>query len=128
MVDAARALKFAGADFIVLCTKSEKGDRHGCRWRYPIQIGYHQLFQYLKIKPATDRASKFLDFVDKVKEIGKPKALYKSAYIEEKGNDTITSDGVTFTSVALRKNLNAVERVFPYVATCGTELDISGIG
>ena len=32
-------------------------------------------------------------------------------------------DGITFTSRVLRVNLDSVERVFPYVATCGRELD-----
>ena len=32
-------------------------------------------------------------------------------------------DGVRFVSRALRRNLDAVERVFPYIATCGTEAD-----
>ncbi|HSP90150.1 MAG TPA: vitamin B12 dependent-methionine synthase activation domain-containing protein, partial [Vicinamibacterales bacterium] len=32
-------------------------------------------------------------------------------------------NGVRLTSRVLRRNLDAVERVFPYVATCGTEAD-----
>jgi hypothetical protein len=91
-------------------------------------LNTNQLFENLRIKPGTDRAKEFEDLVSKVREIGKPKALYKVSFIDEKGEDTITLDGVTFTSLALRKNLDSIERVFPYVATCGTEIDDIEIG
>ena len=35
----------------------------------------------------------------------------------------MTLDGFRFTSRILRINLKGVHRVFPYVATCGVELD-----
>jgi hypothetical protein len=89
----------------------------------PLAFNPKQLFEDLRIKPGTDRAKAFEDLVREVREIGKPKALYKVSFIDEKGEDTITLDGVTFTSLALRKNLDSIERVFPYVATCGTEMD-----
>jgi hypothetical protein len=94
----------------------------------PFAFNMKQLFEYLRMKPGTDRAKGFEDLVNVVQKIGKPKALYKSSFIGEKGEDTITLDGVTFTSLALRKNLDSIERVFPYVATCGTEIDDIEIG
>jgi hypothetical protein len=89
----------------------------------PFGFNTDQLSEQLRIKAGTDHAKLFEDLVSKIQEIGKPKALYKLSFIDEKGKDTITLDGVTFTSLALRKNLDAVERVFPYIATCGTEMD-----
>jgi len=89
----------------------------------PFAFNTNQLFESLRIKPGTDRAKAFEDLVREVREIAKPKALYKVSFIDEKGEDTITLDGVTFTSIALRKNLDSIERVFPYVASCGTEID-----
>jgi len=94
----------------------------------PFDFNTNQLFENLRIKPGTDRAKEFEDLVSEVREIGKPKALYKVSFIDEKCEDTITLDGVTFTSLALRKNLDSIERVFPYVATCGTEIDDIEIG
>lgn len=82
-----------------------------------------RLLDRLRIKPGTDRAKAFEDLVSEVQSIAKPKALCKVSFIDEKGEDTITLEGITFTSPALRKNLDSVERVFPYVATCGTEID-----
>jgi hypothetical protein len=94
----------------------------------PFVLNAHQLCGNLRIKPGTDRAREFEDLVSEVQEIGKPKALFKACFIDEKGEDTITLDGVTFTSLALRKNLDSIERVFPYIATCGTEIDDIEIG
>jgi hypothetical protein len=89
----------------------------------PFTLNANQLRGNLRIKPGTDRAQEFEDFVNEVREIGKPKALCKVCFIDEKGEDTVTLDGITFTSLALRKNLDSIERVFPYVATCGAEVD-----
>ncbi len=63
------------------------------------------------------------DLIDQAGRIGKPKALYREAFIEAKGAETVTIDGVTFTSRMLRKNLDRAERVFPFVVTCGREMD-----
>ncbi|MFC1884965.1 hypothetical protein ACFL2O_09355 [Thermodesulfobacteriota bacterium] len=94
----------------------------------PFAFNTKQLFEYLRIEPDTDRAKAFEDLVGKVREVGKPKALYKESFIDKKGEDTITLDGITFKSLALRKNLDSIERVFPYVATCGTEIDDIEVG
>ena len=94
----------------------------------PFAFNTKQLFRYLRIKPGSDRAKVFEDLVNEVRKVGRPKALYKASFIDKKGEDTITIDGVTFTSLALRKNLDSIERVFPYVATCGTEIDDIEVG
>jgi hypothetical protein len=89
----------------------------------PFTFNKNLLFGTLHIRRNTDRAKAFEDLIDEVQAIGRPKALYKVSYIDEKGADSVTIDGVRFTSPALRKNLDSIERVFPYIATCGTEMD-----
>jgi len=78
----------------------------------------------LHVEPDTDDAREFAELLEKARASGKPKAVYKESYVEERGEDTVRIDGVTFTSRALRTNLEGIERVFPYVATCGEELDL----
>ena len=60
-------------------------------------------------------------------EVAKPlisaKAVCKVCYIEEKLEDTVIIDGIRFRSRVLRKNLQKVGRVFPYVITIGTRLE-----
>jgi len=50
-------------------------------------------------------------------------AVYGVCYVEEKLENAVVIDGVRFGSRVLRKNLENVGRVFPYVVTIGKELD-----
>ncbi len=54
--------------------------------------------------------------------IARPKAVYKLAFIEAKGEDFIVANGVKFTSRVLRVNLDPLHRFFAFVGTSGREL------
>jgi len=75
-----------------------------------------------------DKENKYIEriiqeLIEIVHPVAKPKAIYKVSYVEKKNGDSLYIDGVKFTSRVLRVNLDKVERVFPYVVTCGRELD-----
>ncbi len=53
----------------------------------------------------------------------RPKALYTVSYIQGRTDDTVDLGTARFRSRVMSANLREVERIFPYVATCGTELD-----
>jgi hypothetical protein len=89
----------------------------------PFDLTTNLLFERFKMPPNSNRISELEDLIEEVKKIGKPKALYKVSFIEGKGEDTVKFDGVMFKSRALRKNLEKIERVFPFVVTGGAELD-----
>lgn len=55
--------------------------------------------------------------------VANPKAVYRTVYIDEKGPDHVVIGGITFISRVLRVNLEEAQRVFPYVVTCGVEID-----
>ncbi len=57
-------------------------------------------------------------------ELARPKALYRICSIGEIDGSNVTINGVTFTSAALAKNLTGTNRVFAYIVTCGTEVDV----
>ena len=63
------------------------------------------------------------ELIEIVRPVAKPKAVYKVSYVDNKNENSLYIDGVRFTSHILRVNLDKVGRVFPYVATCGRELD-----
>ena len=63
------------------------------------------------------------ELLETVRPIARPKAVYEVSYVDEKGEDSVRIDGVTFTSRVLRINLDSTHRVFPYVVTCGREMD-----
>lgn len=61
--------------------------------------------------------------IDKAKPLIEPKAAFKVCYIEEKQQDAVIVDGLRLESKVLRKNLDEVERVFPYVVSIGDSLE-----
>lgn len=63
------------------------------------------------------------ELIEIVRPVARPKAIYEISYVDNKNEDWLYIDGVRFTSRILRVNLDRVERAFPYVATCGRELD-----
>ena len=89
----------------------------------PFQIDLDDLMQTLHVKAQSRHTDELVRLAQAAQAIGRPKAMYKVAYIESKGEDTIATDGVVFTSRVLRVNLEQVHKVFPYVVTCGVELE-----
>lgn len=89
----------------------------------PFSLDADALMREQRIQPGTEMARAFTELLDRVVEVGRPKAIYEVAYLEDKAEDFVALNGVRFTSRALRRNLDEVERVFPYVATCGAEAD-----
>jgi hypothetical protein len=81
------------------------------------------LLARVHVAPDSEDAAAFTALIDQAREVARPKALYAEAFVEARGDDTIRIEGITFTSRMLRRKLETVERVFPYVATCGHELD-----
>jgi len=77
----------------------------------------------LRISPGTANATAFAGLLDRVAAVGRPKAVYEVSYVEDRADESVVVDGARFTSRVLRRNLDSVERVFPYVVTCGTEAD-----
>ena len=51
------------------------------------------------------------------------RAAYKVCFIEAKREGLIVIDGIRLTSKVLRKNVDKVERVFPYVITIGNKVE-----
>ena len=77
----------------------------------------------LHISDGTENAVELERLVDQAQAIGRPKALYGAAYVDSRGEDHVIVDGTKLSSRVLAVNLSSVHRVFPYTATCGTELD-----
>lgn len=88
----------------------------------PFELDLETLLGQAHIEPGTEDAKEFEGLLGKAQAAAKPKAVCRECYIEARGKDTVTLEGVTFTSRALRANLDQPERVFAYVATCGKEV------
>ncbi|MCM8768555.1 MAG: vitamin B12 dependent methionine synthase [Candidatus Omnitrophica bacterium] len=86
------------------------------------------LLKKVRIDPESEQAGEILALAEQVEKIARPKALYAVAYVEEKREETVRIDKITFTSRVLSVNLKKVNRVFPYICTCGSEIDQAGMG
>jgi hypothetical protein len=61
--------------------------------------------------------------IDSVQKAMAPAAAFRVCYVDGKRDDGVTLDGISFTSRVLRRNLEKVGRVFPFVLTAGRGLD-----
>jgi hypothetical protein len=89
----------------------------------PLSFDLEQLREKARIKEGSEHAGRLKALLDEARAIGKPKAFYRPAFIESSTEEQVAIDGIRFTSRVLRVNLERVHRVFPYVATCGLELE-----
>ncbi len=92
--------------------------------KVPFEVNPGEIINSLKLRRANDQIKKMVDeLVRTAAPIARPIAVYKVSYLDNKGPDAVEIDGVEFTSRVLRINLDQLNRVFPYVATCGRELE-----
>jgi len=89
----------------------------------PLHFDLEQIYKNLRIKEGSEHVGKLKHLIAEAQGIGKPKAFYKPAFIESRTEDQVIIDGIVLTSRVLRVNLERVHRVFPYITTCGLELE-----
>jgi len=89
----------------------------------PFELNVDKLMKEAHVRPGSSYAAEFVALCEQAHGMGRPKAVYRVAYIDGRDGDCVTLDGVTFTSRVLAMNLAAVERAFAFVVTCGMELD-----
>jgi len=90
---------------------------------FPVVLDTPALLTRVHLAADSEDGEAFLGWLDRAREVARPKALYAEAFVEARGEETVTIGGRTFTSRLLQRKLETVERVFPYVATCGREMD-----
>ena len=86
-----------------------------------IDISLNEICKRLHMAPDSD-VSELQPLIDVAMTLIEPQALYDVRYIEEKLEDAVIVDGRRLTSRVLRKNLDLVERIFPFVITLGPKL------
>lgn len=67
------------------------------------------------------------ELLSEAQAVARPKGMYKLSTVDhpagEEGVSCIVVDGLSFSSRVLAVNLAEVQRAFPYIATCGREMD-----
>jgi len=88
----------------------------------PFQPDLEKLTKKLHVKEGSAYTDELKRLVNEAQAIARPRALYQVAYVDSKNESSVVIEGITFNSRVLRVNLENAHRVFPFVATCGTEL------
>jgi hypothetical protein len=89
----------------------------------PFEIQGEQLYSFLKIKPGSKFAHKFDKLVKEAVDIARPKAIYKLSSVEKSEGNSVLIDDIKIESRVVRVNLDNCGRVFPFIATCGIEIE-----
>jgi len=89
----------------------------------PVSFSVEQVLNRLRLDKGDKFSEEIQVLIDQVQDVARPKAIYDVCYISDKGEDSVEIGGVRFDSRILRVNLDQAERVFPHVATCGTEVE-----
>jgi hypothetical protein len=87
-------------------------------------------FSIEEIKGAlrTQNAEQVQNLLDIALPLIRARAVYRVCFIEEKLENALVLERIRLTSQVLRKNLDEVGRVFPYVVTIGSELEERACG
>lgn len=88
----------------------------------PFQIDLGLLMKKLRVREGQSYVDEVKRIASKAEAIARPKAIYKVAFIESKEDQAVVIDGIQMNSRVLRVNLEQAHRVFPFIATCGMEL------
>lgn len=83
-----------------------------------IELEFEAVRRRLHLKRDEDLKT-LQDLVDSAQRLIEPKVLYKICYIDKKLAEEVIIDGLRFSSQVLRRNLDQIERVFPFVVTIG---------
>jgi hypothetical protein len=73
--------------------------------RIPLQFDLEQICRSLRMKEGSEQEGKLKGLLAEAQSIGKPKAFYRSAFIESRTEDQVVINGIIFTSRILRANL-----------------------
>ncbi len=91
--------------------------------RIPVKFEHDKLLSRLHIEPGSQDANDLAALIELVSKSANPKAVFDVCYVGARTDDTVAIAESVFTSRTLRVNLDKVERLFPFVATCGAEFD-----
>ena len=90
----------------------------------PFKLDAPKIMKFLRPHGESRRLEEIVrELIRITNPVAKPKAVYKVGRVTGKTSHSVQVDGTTFTSDVLRINLSEVDMVFPFIATCGQEVD-----
>ncbi len=90
--------------------------------RFTFEPDEAQLLKKMRLKEGRPETDEFKRIVDEARKVARPRAFYTIRRLQSRGADHIVIDDVVLKSRVLRVNTDGLNRVFPFVATCGEEM------
>jgi hypothetical protein len=90
---------------------------------FPVELSLEETLERLKIDQGRSQKLGVGNVFQTAATLIHPRVVYSAAYISKRSLDKIEIDGKEFRSRVLAKNLEHIERVFPYVLTIGDTLE-----
>jgi hypothetical protein len=90
---------------------------------FPVKLSLEKALERLKLDERRSHALGAANVFATAATLIHPQAIYGAAYVGNRSLNKIEIEGVEFTSRVLTKNLEGIERVFPYVITIGESLE-----
>jgi hypothetical protein len=90
---------------------------------FPVELSLEKTLERLKLDERRSHTLGAEDVYATAAALIHPRAMYGTAYVSNRSLDKIEIDGMEFTSRVLTRNLEHIERVFPYVLTIGDSLE-----
>lgn len=89
----------------------------------PFQVDLNSLKNQLRIKDNSASVKDLEMFAAEAQTVARPKALSRAVYFDTLEDDQVVIDGIALKSHVLKVNIQEAHRIFPFVATCGTEIE-----
>jgi hypothetical protein len=81
-----------------------------------------KFFKKMHLKPGSGQEELVLSLLDEGHQIGRPRAIYTIAGIDQHLENGVVLNGIRMISKVMAVNLKTVHRVFPYLNSSGREL------
>ena len=89
----------------------------------PVTLEPEKVMKRLRVRGREAQIEEMVrELIDIALPVARPRAVYAVLPINDRTDNTVDIAGVRLTSRVLKINLDKVNRVFPYVATCGREM------
>ncbi len=91
--------------------------------RIPVVLDAEEISARLRFNAARAGSENLHDLIALARKLIRPRGVFEEACARVEGKEHVEIAGVVFESPVLRKNLESVLRVFPFVITVGPDLE-----
>lgn len=87
-----------------------------------LKINQNKLLKQLRLDKDSDNGQELISLINEAESIACPKIIHQKFLIQNRTDQSITINNITFRSRVVSVNLEQSESVIAYVVTCGMEL------